>query len=180
MLNQPVLQHRKTSLSIAIIIPFVALLIPFIASQSSAEFNWSVTDFVLVGTMLLVASLTFWFLSHKVTSRYCKTGIAIGILAYLAAMWANLAVGIVGNPENPVNLVFYALLLISTFITYLGKFSSKKLILAMLVPLIGFLVMASVAFFYNEPVHVQFICLSFSCIFAMSAWLINTGSRFRL
>lgn len=76
----------------------IILLIPLIAMQFSSEVNWSVTDFLIMGGLLLGAGLLFDFVVRTVP-KYNKriAWIAIILLVFLL-IWAELAVGIFGTP----------------------------------------------------------------------------------
>ncbi len=74
------------------------LLIPFLAMQFTGEVNWTASDFVIMGVLLLGTGLLFQFAANKLRTRKSRL-IAIGAigLAFLF-VWAELAVGIVGSP----------------------------------------------------------------------------------
>ncbi len=74
------------------------LLIPLIAMQFSTEVIWSLSDFVIMGALLLSVGLAFEFMLKKVTTN--KNRIIIGgfILLLFLLIWIELAVGIFGTP----------------------------------------------------------------------------------
>ncbi|MDP3908108.1 hypothetical protein [Novosphingobium sp.] len=89
----------------------VVMLVPVIARLTLAEMNWDTFDFAVFGAMLLAGCLGF-----EVVLRLGTANTAYRIAACLAIggaflmVMANLAVGIIGNENNPVNLLFFALL----------------------------------------------------------------------
>ncbi len=76
----------------------ILLLIPAIAMQFTTEVNWSTSDFVLAGTLLLGTGLVLNFVIRKVKTSPLKIGMCIGIILALFVIWAELAVGIFGTP----------------------------------------------------------------------------------
>lgn len=80
------------------IVPWIAaaglLLLPLVAMQFTGEVAWDGADFVVFGTMLIVACGAFE-LAVRVTQR---TGARVlaggGIAAAFLLLWAHLAVGI--------------------------------------------------------------------------------------
>ncbi|WP_286761528.1 hypothetical protein [Salegentibacter sp. UBA1130] len=83
---------------IILIIVGALLLIPFIAMQFSSEVVWTVSDFIIMGILLLVTGLGIDLVLRKVSSS--KNRLLIGgiILAVFFMIWAELAVGVFGTP----------------------------------------------------------------------------------
>ena len=78
--------------------PLILLLIPLIGMQLSDQFDWSLFDFILMGTLLLALGIGIQLISLK-TKTYKKRiiFIAIAVLLFLF-IWGELAVGIIGSP----------------------------------------------------------------------------------
>ncbi len=74
------------------------LLIPLIAMQFSDEVNWTLSDFVVAGVLLLGAGLVCEFVLRKINKTSHRVAICTGILVALLIVWAELAVGIFGTP----------------------------------------------------------------------------------
>ncbi|HSK11688.1 MAG TPA: hypothetical protein VK907_00655 [Phnomibacter sp.] len=74
------------------------LLIPFVAMQFTGEVNWSLSDFVIAGVLLLGTGLLCeWVMrTVKITGR--RIIICGVILLIFFLIWAELAVGIFGTP----------------------------------------------------------------------------------
>ena len=88
----------------------VLLLAPWVAMQFTYEVAWTGSDFIIFGAMLLAASVAFEMATRvaRVPSHLLASLIAIG--AAFLLLWANLAVGIVDEPEHPANLMFLGVL----------------------------------------------------------------------
>lgn len=73
----------------------VILLIPLIAMRFTAEVNWTLSDFVVMGTLIFGMSSLFVLAARK----WRKHRLAIGIAFAIGFMyiWAELAVGIFTN-----------------------------------------------------------------------------------
>lgn len=72
------------------------LLIPLVAMLFTDQVNWSLTDFVVMGLMLLGTVLAIEFVRRKVAKKYRIWLILAAVLAFLL-LWAELAVGIFGS-----------------------------------------------------------------------------------
>lgn len=94
----------------------LVMLVPTVAQLTLAEMNWDAFDFGVFGAMLLAGCLSF-----EVVLRLGAESAAYRVAACLAIggaflmVMANLAVGIIGNEDNPVNLLFFGLLALGAF-----------------------------------------------------------------
>lgn len=69
------------------------LLLPFIAMQFTAEVNWELADFVVMGILMFSISSLFVLVARKVPSKHWMLWAALCV-ATLLYVWAELAVGI--------------------------------------------------------------------------------------
>lgn len=76
----------------------VLLLLPLIAMQFTNEVNWTLSDFVIAGVLLLSTGLLIEFVLRKVTKTKNRILLTLGILFILFVLWAEMAVGIFGSP----------------------------------------------------------------------------------
>jgi hypothetical protein len=76
----------------------VLLLIPLIAMQFTDEVNWTLSDFVVMGILLLVTGLTCEFLLRKVKKIEYRIALVGVVLTAFLLIWLELAVGIFGTP----------------------------------------------------------------------------------
>ncbi len=74
------------------------LLIPLVAMQFTDEVNWSLSDFVVMGFLLLVTALMCELVMRKVKKVKYQIAICAALLAALFLIWVELAVGIFGTP----------------------------------------------------------------------------------
>lgn len=71
------------------------LLIPLVAMQFTDEVDWGLSDFVVIGTLLLSAGLIYEWLACK-TGNKLLVGLVVATVVIL--IWVELAVGIFGTP----------------------------------------------------------------------------------
>ena len=74
------------------------LAIPLIAMQFTAEVNWSLSDFVIMGILLTGTGLIAELVLRKVRKPKNRFLLIAAILILLFLIWAELAVGIFGSP----------------------------------------------------------------------------------
>lgn len=76
----------------------VLLCIPLIAMQFTNEVNWTLSDFVIAGGLLLGTGLLIEAVARSIKDKRTRIGIVVGLLIVLVLVWAELAVGIFGTP----------------------------------------------------------------------------------
>lgn len=74
------------------------LLIPLIAMQFTEEVNWTLSDFIIGGVLLLGFGLLLDFVMKALTKSKYKIFIGIVLVIAFILIWAELAVGIFGTP----------------------------------------------------------------------------------
>lgn len=74
------------------------LLIPLIAMQFTDEVNWTLSDFVVAGVLLLGTGFMCELVMRKVKKIEYRIAICVALLVALLLVWAELAVGIFGTP----------------------------------------------------------------------------------
>lgn len=85
-------------ISVVLVVTGLILLAHFIAMQFTSEVNWTLGDFVVAGILLLATGLTLEFILRKVTRLSHRVLLVLSVLAVLALVWMELAVGIFGSP----------------------------------------------------------------------------------
>jgi len=89
----------KNKRFVGILLTVVVLLcVPLIAMQFTNEVNWTLSDFIIAGTLLLGTGIIIEVVARNVKNRTTKIGLLISIFAVLFLVWAELAVGVFGTP----------------------------------------------------------------------------------
>jgi hypothetical protein len=76
----------------------LALLIPAIAMQFTDEVVWTLSDFVVAGSLLFGSSLIYVVGTRKIRSTKSRLVVGLIVAAVLLVVWAELAVGVFGTP----------------------------------------------------------------------------------
>ncbi len=89
------------------------LLLPLAAMQFTNEVNWTGSDFLIMGIMLLAACCTYEFAVWVSGDIAYRAGFAVAVAVSFLLVWVNLAVGIIGKEvENDIaNLLFVGVIL---------------------------------------------------------------------
>ncbi len=89
---------KNKRLMIILSIVVVLLLIPFVAMQFFAEVNWGLSDFLIMGVLLLGTALIIELSTRKVKNLKNRIIIYGAVLFGFFLIWAELAVGVFGTP----------------------------------------------------------------------------------
>jgi hypothetical protein len=109
------------------------LLLPLVAMQFTSEVNWTLSDFVFAGAMFGLVGGTYE-LAIRLSRNYAyRGGVAVALLAAFLLVWINLAVGIIGNEDNPANLIFFAVIAIALTGSIASRFDAIGMARAMTV-----------------------------------------------
>lgn len=107
------------------------ILTPAVAMLLGGDVDWSPADFIfaiiMIGGVGLVLELTVWLSS----SLAYRAGVAAALGGTFLTIWINLAVGIVGSEDNPVNLIFFGVLLVGFLAVAIAQFSPRGMARAM-------------------------------------------------
>ena len=74
------------------------LIIPLIAMQLTDEVEWSLFDFIIMGTLLLITGLMGEIIFKKVKKYKHRVILYVIVSITFLLIWAELAVGIFGTP----------------------------------------------------------------------------------
>ena len=85
-------------MSVRIFYPIFLLLIPLLGNVFSDEVNWSLFDFLVMGTILLTMGILINLIIDKLKKRSFKVLLIIVTLLVFALIYLELAVGIFGSP----------------------------------------------------------------------------------
>jgi len=110
--NKMILRSNlKRLLTAPAIITVIFLLIPLTAMQFDNGVDWSSADFIIAGFLIFSTASAYKLLTYKYKAYHYRAAIGLSLLSGLMLVWVNLAVGILGSENNPVNLLYGIVLL---------------------------------------------------------------------
>ena len=109
------------------------ILTPLVAMQFTTEVNWDETDFIVAAIIFGIVGGLIEFAVRLSSNWYFRFGSMFAVLAGFMVIWSNLAVGMIGNEDNPTNLWFGAVLLIAIVGSIASRFRRRILPQAMFV-----------------------------------------------
>lgn len=112
-------------------IPAGLLLTPAVAMQFSREVDWSAFDFIVMGVLLFGSAGAIDLTIRLNGSVAYRLGAAIAVLTSFLLVWINGAVGMIGNEDNPANLLFMGVIVIALVGSVIARFGAKGMARAM-------------------------------------------------
>ena len=178
--QRPENSHSSPMLRIAAL---ALWLLPLIAMQFTDEVNWSVSDFVVFGIMLLAAVLTYERAGRASVGTCYRWAVGIAVLGSFLLVWISLGVSIIGRDGDPVNVIYAAVLavgVIGAFLTGGRPAGMARVLIAMatvqaLIALIA--IFAGLGRPYSGPLELVLVNGIFVAIFLGSALLFRRAGE---
>jgi hypothetical protein len=122
------------------------LLLPAVAMQFTDEVDWDETDFIVFGAMLAFACGAWEVAMRLSRNAWYRAGAAVAVLASFLLVWANLAVGFIGDEDNPLNLMYFGVIGIALLGGFVARFRAPGLFVVMVVVAVAQLVAGVIGF----------------------------------
>lgn len=159
-------------------VPVGLLIIPWLA-----HFPWTAADFIVAGAMFAIVGGTFELAVRASGSRAYRAGAAMALATAFVLVWINLAVGIIGNENNPLNPMFFAVIAAAVVGSIVARFEAAGMARAMTVAaalqgLIGVGVLLK-SWGASEPpgLLALFVLIEFFAVaWLLSAWCFRKGA----
>lgn len=178
------MMKNKSIMWIALVTAFL-LMIPFVAMQFSDEVNWNWFDFAVAGVLLFGSGLAYELITRKAGNAAYRAAVGVAVATALLLVWINLAVGIIGSEDNPVNLMYFAVLAVGIIGAARARLRPQGMARALfatacaqaLVPVIALLIGKSPSMQENPGVFVVLALNAFFVLlFVVSALLFRRAS----
>lgn len=159
------------------------LAVPALAMRfaPASGFNWTASDFVVGGVLLGGVGLAIETAVR--TSRHWsyRGGALVAVGTGFLLLWANLAVGLVGNEDNVLNLLFVAVLVVGAAGSALARLRAAGMAKALALTGIAQLAAAAVALGATQagpgrPLEITALAGVFPAAWFFSAWLFRRAA----
>jgi hypothetical protein len=107
------------------------LVTPFVAMQLTEEVNWSAGDFIVAGLLIGAVGVTLELTVRSSRNPAYRAGVGLALLASFLLVWVNGAVGMIGNEDNPYNLLFFVAIAVALAGAVIVAFRAAGMALAM-------------------------------------------------
>lgn len=107
------------------------LALPAVAMRFTAEVDWGAEDFIVMGVLLALACGGYEVATRLSGNVAYRLGAAVAIGTCFLTVWVNLAVGMIGDEGNPLNLLFGGVILVGVAGSILAGFRPRGVARAM-------------------------------------------------
>jgi len=165
---------------------FAAALIvtPAVAMQFTSEVKWTALDFVFAAVMIGGTGLLIELAVRASGKWSYRGGALLALAAAFLLIWINGAVGIIGNEDNPANLVFLAIIGIAVAGTLVARARAEGMARAMFVAAAAQAVTGIVVFIIGiaatdapGPLGLLLLIEAFAAMWLGSALLFRRAAR---
>jgi hypothetical protein len=153
----------------------VLLLLPLVAMRFTAEVDWSGSDFLVMAVMLGTACGVCELAARASGNGSYRLAAAIAVGTSFLTVWANLAVGMIGDEGNPLNLLFGGVLAIALTGAIVARFQSAGMARAMVVTAAAQALASAVGL--STDVRGAILSIGFALPWLLSAWLFRKAAR---
>lgn len=145
------MRNIRKGVAAVIAVTGLILMLPAVAMQYSDEVNWTAFDFVVAAILLLGSGLTAEYLWRKTPNVEYRAGSLLAVFTGLFVVWVNLAVGIIGNEDNPANELYFLVILIGVAGAFFARLRPRGMSIAMNVTALAMAAVPVIAFFVWRP-----------------------------
>lgn len=107
--------------------PPLMLLIPLVAMRFTPSVAWSAGDFVVAGGLLYAVAFGLRAVFAPSGGWPSRVAGVLMVGTLFMVVWANLAVGIIGEPANFANSPYHVLVLVAFAGSLLSRFKAQRM-----------------------------------------------------
>lgn len=98
------------------------LALPAVAMLFTDEVRWDALDFLVMGIMLGSVGVGGELAARMSDNLAYRLGFALALAAGFLLLWLNLAVGLIGDEDNPANAMYGVVLMVAFFGAFVAMF----------------------------------------------------------
>ena len=154
------------------------LLVPLVAMRffPEAGVDWTGFDFAVMGVMLGLVCIAFEVAVRVARSNAYMLAAGLAAAAAFLMTWANLAVGIIGNEDNPANLIFFGVLAVGLVAVLWSRLEASGMARAMVITAVAQAVACLVAL-VKDGAYVFMLTGVFMAMWLVAAQLFRKAAR---
>ena len=175
----------RSTIGIVLAAAFI-LLLPLLAMQITDEVVWTLSDFGVVGVLVVGTGLTYQLAARKAGNVAYRAAVGVALAAALILLWLMGAVGIIGVEGDRADLMYFGVLAVGIIGAIIARFQPDGMARALLATALAQAAVAVIALIagkHQDPVTSvpELVGLNgfFVALFVGSAWLFRHAARKR-
>ena len=101
------------------------LPLPLLAMQITDEVVWDLADFAVAGVLLVGTGLMYELAASQTNKTAYPVAVGVAVATAFILVWMNLAVGLIGNEDNPANLMYIGVLAVGLIGTAIARLEPR-------------------------------------------------------
>jgi len=172
----------RFTVGVALATAFI-LLLPLLAMQITDEVVWDLADFAVAGALLFGTGLAYELVARNMGRIAYRVAVGVALAAMLLLVWINLAVGIIGEPDDPANLMYIGVLAVGVVGAVIARLRPHGMARALFATALAQALVAVITALAGlaapaTPPHVLLILNGFFiALWLVSAWLFRKVAR---
>ena len=184
--SEEAMKTSKTAYRSAVRVALAAgliLLLPLVAMLLTDEVVWGPADFVVAGALLVGTGLLLELAVKKAGTIAYRAAVGVALTAALLLVWINLAVGIIGEPDELANVMYVGVLAVGIAGTVIARLRPEGMARALLATALAQALVAVIALIAGKASPVSSVSeivgvnALFVGLFVGSAWLFRHAAR---
>lgn len=157
------------------------LAVPLVAMQLTDEVVWTLSDFVIMGALVVGTGALFELALAKTESTAYRAAAGVALATAFLLVWVNLAVGVIGSSGHPANLMYLGVLAVGIGGAVGAGLEPRGMARALTATAAAQVAVGAVALIaaLGSPWHVTGPTAMFAGLWLGSAWLFRTAARTR-
>ncbi len=151
------------------------LLLPLIAMRFGDEVNWTESDFIFAGIMIGGTGILFELTVRLSRNGAYRAGAGFALAASFLIVWANGAVGMIGDEDNPYNLLFIAVIGMALLGAIVARFRAHGMAITMAIAAVAQVIVSCVGM--STDLRGGIFSAAFGGIWLLSAALFWNAAR---
>ncbi|HEY0964515.1 MAG TPA: hypothetical protein VGE31_01825 [Candidatus Paceibacterota bacterium] len=134
------------------IVTALFLMVPLVAMRFYPnDVLWTLSDFIFAGVLIFGVGLAYELMSKRTGTAAYRCAVGVMLAATFILIWMNLAVGIIGNENNPANLMYFGVVGIGVIGITLAQLKPLGMSRALFVTAVAQALVPVIALVVNRP-----------------------------
>jgi hypothetical protein len=103
------------------------LALPLVAMQFTSEVNWTASDFLFAGIGFAIVGGLFELAARARRNIAYRAGTVLAVSGCFLIVWISMAVGIIGESDDPRNIIYFAIVAMIATGAYVARGSAEGL-----------------------------------------------------
>jgi hypothetical protein len=153
------------------------LLLPAIGMLLTEEVAWSAHDFLLAGIILVAPAMMYETVSRKTGNLTYRAALATSLLSAVFLVWVNLAVGFIGEPSHPANLMYAGVLALAVVGSAVTRLRPRGMSVTMLMTAMSLVLISCIVLFKGYGAEALVLSATLAALLAGAAYLFKAAAK---